>query len=130
MFAFAAIFYAELSWPLRLLLALLIVIYSGYCWMGQQRQRGVLQWRSDWRWQGADNIERKLQLRQFTVWPGLIVLAFADMQSGDVRRGKKFVLTLLADSFKNATNDLNASDDARRLRVHLNHFPVFDSSAD
>ena len=117
--AFGAIFYAALAWPLRLLLAMLALLYVVYCWRVQARQHGVLQWRSVWFWRGADGVERALRLRHSTVWPGLIVLVFCDIKSRDVERAEQFVLTLCADSLD--------AQSARRLRVYLNHFPVFDS---
>lgn len=117
--ALGAIFYAELLGPLRVLLATLTLLYTGYCWRVQTRQRGILQWRSVWFWRGADGIERALRLRHSTVWPGLIVLVFSGITPRDAGRAQNFVLTLFADSFEN--------DCARRLRVHLNHFPVFDT---
>ncbi|HET8710408.1 MAG TPA: protein YgfX [Spongiibacteraceae bacterium] len=112
--ALGAIFYAELTWPLRLLLIVTTLLYSGYCWM-KQRQSGVLQWRSVWFWRCVDGRERTLNLQHSTVWPGLIVLVFRDAE-----RKQKFILVLLPDSFVRGDGD-----DARRLRVHLNHFPVF-----
>ncbi len=112
-----AIFYAALAWPLRLLLTILALIYGGYCWRAQMRQRGVLQWRSVWFWRGADGTERALRLYHSTLWPGLIVLTFSDIESRDIPRREKFSLILFADSLD--------SDCARRLRVYLNHFPVF-----
>lgn len=139
--ALGAIFYAQLIWSLRLLLATLTLLYTGYCWRTQMRQRGVLQWRSAWLWRGANGIERALHLRHSTVWPGLIVLFFYDVGNRGIKRGEKFVLTLLADSFNDRTDsfarannfDISNSDlsndSARRLRVHLNHFPVFDTVA-
>lgn len=119
--ALGAIFYAALIWPLRLLLATLALVYTGYCWRAQTRQRGVLQWRSVWFWRGAEGSERALRLLHCTIWPGLIVLTFCDIKSRDIENAENFVLTLFADSFASA-------DDVRHLRVHLHHFPVFDSS--
>jgi hypothetical protein len=113
----AAIFYAALEWPLRLLLVLLVLIYSGCCWRTQRRQRGVLQWRSVWFWRGVDGIERAMRLSHSTVWPRLIVLTFREIKRG--QHEQNFVLTLFADSL-----DMEC---ARRLRVYLNHFPVFDA---
>ena len=114
--ALGAIVYAELTWPLRLSLIVATLLYSGYCWL-QQRQFGVLQWRSVWFWRSVDGRERALNLQHCTVWPGLIVLTFRDAE-----RRQKFVLVLLPDSFVRGDGDA-----ARRLRVHLNHFPVFSN---
>lgn len=114
--ALAAIFYAQLSGLPRLLLVLVTLFYAGYCWHMQRRQRGILQFRSAWLWRAEDGGERALQLRHATVWPGLLVLSFRDIE-----RRQKFVLTLFADSFA----DLRAGESARHLRVYLNHFPVF-----
>ncbi len=113
--AFGAIFYAALAWPQRLLLAIVALLYAAHCWRTQMRQRGILQWQSVWFWRGADGIERALRLRRCTVWPGLVVLVFRDIE-----RKQNFAMTLFADSF-------TRSDDARLLRVHLNHFPIFSS---
>jgi len=137
--ALGAIFYAELIWPLRLSLAMLVLLYTGFCWRAQMRQCGSLQWRSVWFWRGANGIERALHLRHSTVWPGLIVLIFYeiksyDIKSRDIERREKFVLTLFIDSFKDEADRAHNfesghvdNDSARRLRVHLNHFPVFDT---
>ncbi len=111
--AFTALSYSELTLQLHLLLAGATLGYAVYCWRTQRRQRGELQWRSTWRWHDAAG-ERSLQLQRCTVWPGLIVLVFSETQ-----RRKKWVFTLLPDSFAHA-------DDARRLRAHLLHFPVFE----
>lgn len=116
--ALGAIFYAALAWPLRVLLAIGVFVYGAYCWRAQMRQRGVLEWRSTWLWRGADGNERALRLRHSTVWPGLIVLVF----HGE-RRAEKFTLALWPDSFP-----ANDSDAARRLRLHLHHFPVFEGT--
>ncbi len=114
--ALAAIFYAQLT-PLQSILAVVgACAYAAYCVSVQRRQRGVLAWRSGWKWRDAKNIETRLQLRQATVWSGLIVLRFADRQ-----RRRERVFTLFADSFF-------VADDARRLRVRLLHFPVFESN--
>lgn len=113
--ALGANFYAELMWPLRGLLVIAALIYSGYCWRTQARQRGILQWRTTWLWSGADGVERALRLRHSTVWPSVIVMNFRDAESK-----QKFVLTLFRDSLD--------ADCARRLRVYLNHFPVFESA--
>lgn len=114
--ALAAIFYAQLAWPSHVLLVTFAVSYAGYCWRIQKRQRGVLQWRSAWFWSDEKGEERALQLRHTTVWPGLIAMRFYDIE-----RRRHFALTLFADSFI-------APDSARSLRVHLNHFPVFNLS--
>ncbi len=114
--ATAAIFHAQLSWPLRFSFIGLIGAYTGYCWRVQKRQRGMLQWHSGWSWIDDKNVKRTLQLRHATVWPGLIALRFYD-----AGRKRHIAFTLLPDSFV-------STDDARRLRVHLRHFPVFDSS--
>lgn len=112
--AIAAIFYAQLSWLSRCVLVALVFLYAGYCWYVQRVQRGVLQWHSTWLWIDAHNEKYALQLRHSTVWPGLIALQF-----DDVERQRRIAFTLLPDSFSFA-------DDARRLRAHLHHFPVFD----
>jgi hypothetical protein len=117
--ALAAIFYAKLTWPLRLLLSMIVLIYSGYCMRAQRVQRGVLYWRSLWFWREANGAERALNLRHSTVWPGLIVLVFRDIERRNIWRSRNFVLTLCADSCDR--------DSARRLRMHLHHFPVFAS---
>lgn len=113
--ALAAIFHAQLSWPLRASLAMLICGYGVYCGRMQRRQHGILQWRSAWFWSSLEGKEQVLKLRHCTVWPGLIAMRFYD-----VERKRHFALMLFADSFV-------AADSARNLRVHLRHFPVFDS---
>lgn len=113
--AIAAIFYAQLSWSSRALLVALVCLYAGYCWRAQMRQRGMLQWHSAWFWIDDKNAKHALQLRHATVWPGLIALQFYDIE-----RKHRMAFTLLPDSFVFA-------DEARRLRAHLHHFPVFDS---
>ena len=115
--ACGAILYSGLTWPPRLLLVCVALVYGGHCWRAQGRQRGTLRWRGVWFWRGADGVERALTLRRSTAWPGLIVLVFVDIE-----RGERFVLTLLPDSFG------GGSDSPRRLRLLLNHFPVFDAA--
>ena len=109
----AAIFYAQLPWLLHILLTLIVCLYAGYCWRIQRCQCGRLQWNSTWCWIDSTNTNRALQLRHTTVWPGLITLQFYDIE-----QQRRIALTLLPDSFV-------CADEARRLRVHLHHFPVF-----
>lgn len=114
--ASAAVFYAQLAWPWRILAFALIGIYTGYCWRLQRRQRGELVWGSIWSWIDSSDSKRVLQLRHATVWPAFIALRFYDEE-----RQRHIDFTLLPDSFP-------LMDDSRRLRVHLRHFPVFDAA--
>ncbi|MFT3930083.1 MAG: hypothetical protein QM709_07270 [Spongiibacteraceae bacterium] len=113
--AIAAIFYAQLSWWLRSVLIALTFLYAGYCGYLQRGQRGILQWHSAWQWIDARHEKCALQLRHSTVWPGLIAMQFYSRE-----RNHRIAFVLLSDSFA-------CADDARRLRMHLLHFPVFGS---
>lgn len=110
--AVGAAIYADTPLWLQLAAIAVALIYAGYCIRGQAQQRGRLQWRESWSWQPQGGVERWLQLRVVTLWPGLIVLVFRD----PVAR-RNLTLTLWRDSLD--------ADAARQLRVWLRHMPVF-----
>jgi hypothetical protein len=113
----AALFYADLPVLVRIAAAALALSYAAYCRHLQARQRGRLQWRETWLWQPQEGVERMLQLRSATLWPGLIVLVFRDAAT---RRALTFALW----------RDSLHADDGRRLRVSLRHAPVFGAAFD
>lgn len=110
--AIAAAIYADIPWWLQLSAIVVALLYASYCVRGQARQRGRLQWRESWSWQPQTGVERWLQLRVVTLWPGLIVLVFRDPVARNT-----LTLTLWRDSLD--------ADAARQLRVCLRHMPVF-----
>lgn len=109
-----AVYYSALSWWQQAVFVAAAIIYFCLLWRAHNRQCGALQWRSTWIWIAEDGAENLLRLRHCTTWPGLTVLTFLNSAQ------KKFTLTLLPDSLD--------ADSARRLRVYLNHFPVFDDT--
>ncbi|HEY3698515.1 MAG TPA: protein YgfX [Spongiibacteraceae bacterium] len=112
--ALTAAYYSALLWWQQAVFAAAAIIYFCLLWRAHNRQRGILQWCSTWIWTADDGVENLWRLRHCTIWPGLTVLTFFNSSR------KNFTLTLLPDSLD--------ADSARRLRVYLNHFPVFDDT--
>ncbi|MDB6061079.1 MAG: hypothetical protein JWM78_1182 [Verrucomicrobiaceae bacterium] len=110
--ALAAIWFAAIPVLARAGLGLLALIYAGYCIRTECQQCGRLQWREGGLWQLNAGAERALELRAATLWPGLLVLSFKEAATR-----RNLTLTLWRDSLH--------ADDARKLRVHLRHLPVF-----
>ena len=115
--ALAALAATALQWALRLVLALLV---TGYVALSLRHHTGLwgipactaIRWDGAiWQWQ-AGAVEHSVSLQHATLWPGLLVLNFCDTGTRKSR-----VLVLLPDSA--------AAVELRRLRVYLNHLPVF-----
>lgn len=117
LFALAAIFHATVPIVLRAWLATAALLYAWFCLRTHRRQRGRLLWHEGWIWIRFDGVECALQLRSATLWPGLIVLQFRDLQTDAAKTRRSLTFTLWRDSLD--------SEAARRLRVYLRHAPVF-----